>query len=54
MEFHFDIVETNMGAVVVEADDYEEAVATANDFYHAGAIMWGDPEVTTVLNRSYD
>ena len=54
MEFHFDIVETNMGEIIIEADDYEEAVAEANELYHSGSVMWGDPEQTLVLNRSYE
>ena len=54
MEFHFDIVETNLGALVIEADTYDEAVAIANDQYYAGSAMWGDTEVSVVLNRSYE
>lgn len=54
MEFHFDIVESNLGAMVIEADTYEEAVAQANDLYHAGSTIWANTELSIHLNRSYE
>lgn len=54
MEFHFDIVETNLGVMVIEAENYDEAVEIVNDSYHAGSTVWADTEHSVVLNRSYE
>ena len=53
-EFHFEIVETNQGGIVIEADNYDDAVKQAQELYYSGSVMWGDPEQTLVLNRSYE
>ncbi len=53
-EFHFEIVETIVGSVIIEADDYEQAVSQANEIYQDGGVSWGDTEHSTHLVRSYE
>lgn len=54
MEFHFRIIETQQGSIVVQANDYEEALREAHDVYNAGAIKWDEVEMSVSLDRSYD
>lgn len=54
MEFHFDVVETNFGSIIIEADTYERALEIANADYRKGDVLWGKPELAIEFNRSYE
>ena len=54
MEFHFEIIETASGGIVIEADNYDDAVAKATDIYHGGGVMWASPDYDLHLERSYE
>ena len=54
MEFHFEIVETSQGGLIVEADNYDDAVKQAHELYYEGQVMWADTSHDLHLERSYD
>jgi hypothetical protein len=52
-EFHFDVVQTQHGVIIIEADDYEQAIDEANDIYQAGAVSWVDTFHELTFDASY-
>lgn len=53
MEFRFSITKTEVGEIIVESDDLEQALIEAHDVYNAGAVNWGQTEMSVDLDRTY-
>jgi hypothetical protein len=53
MEFRFSVTKTEVGEIIVEADDYDQAALKAHDVYRADGTKWGTSEMSVHLERTY-
>lgn len=51
-KFRFSVIESNHGEIVVEADNYDEALKLAHQKYQDDDVLWGDGEMTVNLEES--
>jgi len=52
MEFHFKVYETNVGTIQINAEDYETALAQANDAYFQSQTNWQDGSWELCFDKS--
>lgn len=52
MKFYFRVVETNVGIIQLEAEDYETALEQADNAYFQGKTIWEDGGYEICFDKS--
>jgi hypothetical protein len=54
VKFQFKVIETNVGTVELEAENYEAALEKTNEAYFQGQVTWDDAEVQITFDKSWE
>lgn len=53
-KFFFDLVLTQQGTLVIDASDYDDAMAQVAEYCHSDAVVWENAQLDTHLTLSTD